>query len=59
MLEVKKSRGICISCCDKNKPAREILINRDGGCYKGSNIVSFYLCNECLNKLAREFNKFS
>lgn len=59
MLEVKESKDICISCCDKSKPAREVLINRDGGCYKGSNIISFCLCNDCLNKLAREFNKFS
>ena len=59
MLEVKESRDVCISCCDKNKTARKISINRDRGCYKGSNIVSFSLCNECLNKLAREFYKFS
>lgn len=61
MLEVKNGnkRNICISYCDKNKSAREISINRDGGLDKGSNIVSFSLCNECLNKLAREFHKFS
>ena len=60
MLEVKENnREICISCCDKNKSAREILINRDGGCFKGQNIVTFSLCNDCLNKLAREFVKFS
>lgn len=61
MLEVKNSNGrdICISCCDRSKSAREISINRDGGTYKGSNIISFSLCNDCLNKLAREFVKFS
>lgn len=57
MLEVKESRDICISCCDKSKKTREISINRERGSYK--NIVTFSLCNECLNKLAREFHKFS
>lgn len=59
MLEVKNEKGICISCCDKSKPARVISINRDGGTYKGSSITSFSLCNDCLNKLARDFHKFS
>lgn len=60
MLEVKEDkRGLCISCCDNSKPAREISINRNGGSYKGSNIVSFCLCYECLHKLAREFVPFS
>ena len=58
MLVVKEDKGICISCCDENKPVRNISINRNGGIYKGSNIVSFCLCNDCLNKLAREFHKF-
>lgn len=59
MLEIKESSGICISCCDNKKAAREISINRAGSSHKGSSIVSFSLCNECLNKLAREFHKFS
>lgn len=59
LLEVKESSSICISCCDNKKATREISINRAESSQKGSNIVSFSLCNECLNKLAREFNKFS
>lgn len=56
MLEVKENNnGICLSCCDKNKSTKEIIINT----HKGINIVTFCLCNECLNKLAREFHKFS
>lgn len=55
MLTVKEDkRSICISCCDKTKSAKEVSINRDGSSYKGTNIVSFALCNDCLNKLARE-----
>jgi len=59
MLEVKESEDLCISCCDKSKTARRISINRDKGSYEGSNIASFSLCSDCLNKLAREFYKFS
>lgn len=59
MLEVRESRDICISCCDKNKNTKKISINRDGSSHEGNNIVTFSLCNECLNKLAIEFHKFS
>lgn len=59
MLEVKMSEDGCISCCEKGKPTRKININRDKGSHKGDNIVSFSLCNECLNKLARELQPFS
>lgn len=59
MLEVKESKDICISCCNKNKTARKISINRDGSSHKGDNIASFALCRACLNKLAREFYPFS
>ena len=54
MLEVKEDkRAIGISCCDRNKSTKEVSICRDGSSYKGSIIVSFNLCNDCLNKLAR------
>lgn len=60
MLEVKEDkRAICIFCCDRNKSTKEVSICRDGSSYKGSIIVSFNLCNDCLNKLAREFVPFS
>lgn len=59
MLEVSKSEDCCISCSGKNKATREVSINRDKGSRKGENIVSFSLCNDCLNKLAREFYPFS
>ena len=55
MLEVKESKDICISCCDKNKSTKEISINRDGSTYKGANIVTISLCDDCLKKLATEF----
>lgn len=59
MLEVKESKNVCISCCDKNKSAKEININRDGSTYKGANIVTFSMCKECLRKLAMEFKPYS
>jgi len=60
MLEVKtKKHEICISCCDKNKSAREININRNGSAYKGANIVAFSLCDDCLRTLAKEFVPYS
>ena len=60
MLEIERKRGCrCISCCSPDKEAREISINRDGGAYKGANIVAFSLCNDCLRKLAMEFVPFS
>lgn len=60
MLKVKKVKHeICISCCDKNKSAREISINRKGSTYKGSNIISFSLCDDCLRTLAKEFVPYS
>ena len=55
MLEVKESKDICISCCDKSKQTKEISINRDGSTYKGANIVTISLCDDCLKKLATEF----
>lgn len=57
MLEIKQSEYTCISCCDKSKKAKKISIKRAGSSYKGNNIVSFSLCDECLNKLAIEFYK--
>ena len=60
MLEVKiESNDKCISCCSPDKNTRKISINRDCGVYKGANIVTFYLCNDCLRKLAKEFVPFS
>ena len=59
MLEIKGSREVCVSCCDKSKPVKEVKINRDDGTYKGANIVSFSLCKECLRKLAMEFKSYS
>lgn len=59
MLEIKESKEVCISCCDKSKSVKEIKINRDAGTYKGANIVSFSLCKECLRKLAMEFKPYS
>lgn len=59
MLEVKESKDICISCCNKNVSARKISINRDGSSRKDENIASFALCRACLNKLAREFYPYS
>ena len=54
MLEVRKTRDRCILCCEA-KPAKEILINRDEGVHEKTNIVSFSLCDDCLDKLAKEF----
>lgn len=60
MLEVNKDNAeICISCCDKSKSANKISINRGGSIYKGSNITTFALCDECLKQLAKEFVQFS
>ena len=59
MLEVKESKDICISCCDKNKSTKNISINRDGGTYEGANIITIHLCKECLRKLAMEFKPYS
>ena len=57
MLELKSCDGYCVSCCDKTKPAQEILINRDASAYKGRSIVSFCLCDDCLKKLSKEFSE--
>lgn len=63
MLEVKIDKydtKVCLSCGNrKEETTKEIKINRDGGTYKGSNIITFNLCNECLRKLAMEFVPYS
>ena len=55
MVEIKKTRdSICMSCCDSSKTARNVSISRNGGSYKGMNIVTLGLCNDCLKKLTEE-----
>jgi hypothetical protein len=60
MLEVSTAgRCSCISCERKDCTANEIEINRRGGIYKGTNIVSFAVCDICLKELAIEFKGYS
>ena len=58
MLEVKESKDSCISCCDRDKLTKQISINRDSSSYKGANIVTISLCDDCLKKLATEFQSY-
>lgn len=54
MVEIKESKDVCISCCDKSKSTMKISINRTGSSHKGDNITSFSLCNDCLKTLVKE-----
>lgn len=60
MLEITEDvYANCISCSDKEKPTRKITIKKDAGTYAGEGIVTFNLCYDCLNKLAKEFVSYS
>lgn len=46
----------CVSCGENEFTTKQIKIKKD----KDNELISsFYLCGTCLNKLAREFHKFS
>lgn len=58
MLEVKESVDrSCLSCSSKSK-TKEIKINRRSGIFANQNIISFNLCDKCLEQLAKEFSKY-
>lgn len=46
----------CLSCGDKEHGTAKVAFNREKN---SENIITFHLCRQCLNKLAREFHKFS
>ena len=47
---------ICLSCGNKNCSTIKVTINR---IKRNENIITFHLCRECLNQLAREFYPYS
>lgn len=57
MLEVRKGESCsCLSCGKKEISTFKVSINRE--CNDGT-IITFHLCKECMNKLAREFHPYS
>lgn len=59
MLEVNNTTDKNCLSCGERVPVQEVKINRNGGVYKGQNIITLNLCNKCLCQLARDFRPYS